>query len=329
MGKKLLFVGIDTSNYTTSAALCDETGRILLNRKIPLPVKEGEKGLRQSDAVFHHVRGIPEAAEALRETLALYSGDGYRIGCIGYSAYPRDNTGSYMPCFLSGKAAAEFASALLGVPAYAFSHQAGHVMAALASACENSGLEKSEMMGKPFLAFHVSGGTTDVLLCRPGSAGGHLFEIEQVGGTKDINAGQAIDRCGVLMGIPFPCGAEMDLAALRFEGKVRRDKISVDGTHCNLSGLENKSAAMYRETGSAEETSAYVLDFIGRTLEKVTLNALERYGDMPVIYAGGVMSSAYIKKRLSQYGCFASPQYSSDNASGTALLAREKFFSEQ
>lgn len=329
MEKKLLFIGIDTSNYTTSAALCDETGRILLNRKIPLPVKEGERGLRQSDAVFHHVKGIPEAAESLREALSAFLKDGYRIGCIGYSAYPRDNEGSYMPCFLSGKAAAEFASALLGVPAYAFSHQAGHVMAALASACDNSGSDIGEMMRNPFLAFHVSGGTTDVLLCRPGSAKGRLFEIEQVGGTGDINAGQAIDRCGVLMGIHFPCGAEMDLAALRFEGKVRRDKISVDGTRCNLSGLENKSAAMYRETGSVEETSAYVLDFIGRTLEKITLNALEIYGDMPVIYAGGVMSSAYIKMRLGQYGYFASPQYSSDNASGTVLLAREKYFSER
>lgn len=323
--EKLLFAGIDTSNYTTSAALCDGNGRVLLNRKIPLPVREGERGLRQSDAVFHHVRGIPEAASSIREALDELSAEGYRLACIGYSAYPRDNEGSYMPCFLAGKAAAEFASALFGVPAYGFSHQAGHVMAALASACDNGGLRREDMMKKPFIAFHVSGGTTDVLLCKPGSADTKLFDIEQIGGTKDINGGQAIDRCGVLMGIPFPCGAEMDRAALRFEGKVRRDSLSVKGLWCNLSGLENKSAALYRETGSVEETSAYVLDFIGRTLEKITLAALEEVGDIPVIYAGGVMSSAYIKKRLGKYGSFADPQYSSDNASGTALLAKETF----
>ncbi len=323
---EILFVGIDTSNYTTSVALCDGTGRILLNRKIPLPVREGEKGLRQSDAVFHHVKGLPEAADSVRKALSEFGE--YKVACVGYSATPRDAEGSYMPCFLAGKSAAELASALLGVPSYGFSHQAGHVMAALASACDNEGLDRRELMRKPFLAFHVSGGTTDVLLCKPGTAEGRLFEITQIGGTKDINAGQAIDRCGVLMGIPFPCGAEMDRAALRFEGKVRRDKLSVDGLQCNLSGLQNKSEAMYRETESVEETSAYVLDFIGRTLEKITLHALDRYGNMPVIYAGGVMSSAYIKKRLGQYGIFASPQYSSDNASGTALLAREKYLSE-
>ena len=328
--EKTLFAGIDTSNYTTSAALCDETGQILLNRKIPLPVREGEKGLRQSDAVFHHVKGIPEAAMSIQSALNELnsSGERYKIGCIGYSAYPRDNEGSYMPCFLAGKAAAEFTSALFGVPAYGFSHQAGHVMAALFSACGNAGKDRQALMSEQFIAFHVSGGTTDVLLCRPGNGGNRLFEIEQVGGTKDINAGQAIDRCGVLMGLPFPCGAEMDRAALRFSGKARRNKLSVNGLWCNLSGLENKSAEMYRSTGSIEETSAYVLDFIARTLEKITVNALEKWREMPVIYAGGVMSSAYIKGKLGKYGMFASPQYSSDNACGTALLAREKYYAE-
>jgi len=189
--KKLIFAGIDTSNYTTSAALCDETGRILLNRKIPLPVKEGEKGLRQSDAVFHHVRWLPEAASAVREMLnELSLGDEKReIGCIGYSAYPRDNEGSYMPCFLAGKAAAELAGALLGVPVYPFSHQAGHVMAALSSACFNEGLDRDEIMKKPFIAFHVSGGTTDCLLVRP--AAQTIFAIETIATSLDLKAGQA------------------------------------------------------------------------------------------------------------------------------------------
>ncbi len=335
MKERLLFVGIDTSNYTTSAALCDGEGQILLNKKIPLPVREGERGLRQSDAVFHHVKGIPEAAEevgVLLSSVTQVETEGVRIAAIGYSATPRDSEGSYMPCFLSGKAAAVFASAIMGVPSYGFSHQAGHVMAALVSACDNAGVDSGERMASPFLAFHVSGGTTDVLLCRPVSEesawGNRFFDIEQIGGTRDINAGQAIDRCGVGMGLAFPCGAEMDLAALRYGGKVRRDKLAVDGTLCNLSGLENKSAALYRETGNVEETSAYVLDFIGRTLEKLTINALEKFGELPVIYAGGVMSSQYIKRRLSAYGLFASPQFSSDNAAGIALLAREQYLKQ-
>ncbi len=315
-----LFLGIDTSNYTTSSALCDGQGKILLNAKVPLPVKEGERGLRQSDAVFHHTKNLPECAVAVKGTLSNVDGALTAVGC---SYAPRDAVGSYMPCFLSGVASAEFVSAAAGIPLYKFSHQAGHIMAALASACDNNGISRESIMNSRFIAFHVSGGTTDVLLCEPDEE--RILSITQVGGTRDINGGQAIDRTGVLMGLSFPCGAEMDKAALTYKGKVRKDALSVKGTWCNLSGLENKAAAMYKECGDIAETSAYTLTFIGRTLEKITQNTLAEYGDMPVIYAGGVMSSQYIRRTLQKYGMFADAQYSSDNAVGTALLTAELY----
>lgn len=320
MNGKNLFLGIDTSNYTTSTALCDEAGAILLNCKIPLPVAEGARGLRQSDAVFHHVKNLPEAAKAYGEALRETSGT---LIAVGASYAPRDTEGSYMPCFLSGLAAAEYAAATADLPLYRVSHQAGHIMAALNSACRNSGADRDVLMNERFLAFHVSGGTTDVLLCEPDET--LIFRITQIGGTRDINGGQAIDRTGVKMGLHFPCGAEMDKAALSFTGKVTRTKLSVDGTWCNLSGLENKAVGLYESTGDLAGTSAYTLDFIARTLEKITQNALAEYGDMPVVYAGGVMSSQYIRRTLAKYGMFADAQYSSDNAAGTALLAAELY----
>ena len=316
-----LFLGIDTSNYTTSSALCDEQGSILLNAKVPLPVKEGERGLRQSDAVFHHTKNLPECAAAVKNALSAIE-DG-KLTAVGCSYAPRDMEGSYMPCFLSGIASAEFVSATHGTPLYKFSHQAGHIMAALASACDNNSISRESMMNRPFVAFHVSGGTTDVLLCEPDEE--RIFKISQIGGTRDINGGQAIDRTGVMMGLSFPCGAEMDKAALTFDGKVRKDALSVKGTWCNLSGLENKAAGLYSECKNIAEVSAYTLSFIGRTLEKITQNVLSEHGDLPVIYAGGVMSSQYIRAILSKYGMFADAQYSSDNAVGTALLTAELY----
>ncbi|MBQ8511780.1 MAG: peptidase M22 [Clostridia bacterium] len=314
-----LYLGIDTSNYTTSAAVCDGEGNILLNAKVPLPVKEGERGLRQSDAVFHHVKNLPEAArEAGR---VLDENRDKTLISVGCSATPRDTDGSYMPCFLSGLAAAELTANVRGVPLVKVSHQAGHIMAALTSACVNAGADRDVIMNGRFIAFHVSGGTTDVLLCEPDER--RIFRITQIGGTKDINGGQAIDRTGVRMGLQFPCGAEMDKAALTFAGKLTRPGISVKDTWCNLSGLENKAAQRFEATGSIPETSAYTLDFIAKTLEKITQNALVQYGDMPVIYAGGVMSSRYIRRTLEKYGMFADACYSSDNAAGVALLARE------
>jgi len=207
------------------------------------------------------------------------------------------------------------------VPVVRVSHQAGHIMAALTSACLNDGTDRDAVMQERFLAFHVSGGTTDVLLCEPDE--NRIFRITQIGGTRDINGGQAIDRTGVRMGLAFPCGAEMDKAALIFDGKLPKPKITVNGAWCNLSGLENKAAQKFEETGSIPETSAYTLDFIGKTLEKITLNILGEYGQMPVIYAAGVMSSVYIRRTLEKYGMFADACYSADNAAGVALLALE------
>lgn len=314
-----LFLGIDTSNYTTSAALADGEGRILLNKKLPLPVREGERGLRQSDAVFHHVKNLPEAARAVRDTL---SGRGNpSVAAVGVSSVPRDAEGSYMPCFLAGVSAAEMAAGSMGVPLYRFSHQAGHVMAAAASVCASSGDPWAVWLETPFLAFHVSGGTTDLLLAEPD--GERVFRITRIGGSKDLNGGQTVDRTGVRMGMTFPCGAEMDRAALTYEGSLPAAKVSVEGTFCCLSGLENKAAALWESTGNEAAVSAFVLDFIGRTLALMTDNARERYGDLPVIYAGGVMSSLTIRRILSSRGAFADPAYSSDNAAGIACLTAE------
>lgn len=319
MDERKLFLGIDTSNYTTSTALCDENGTVILNCKVPLPVADGARGLRQSDAVFHHVKNLPETAAICRNTLDKISG---RLVAVGCSCTPRDTEGSYMPCFLSGVAVAEYVSAIENIPLYRVSHQAGHIMAALHSACQSNNIEYDEMLNKRFIAFHVSGGTTDVLLCEPSDS--RIFRITQIGGTHDINGGQAIDRTGVKMGLHFPCGAEMDKVAMIYTGKLPHPKLSVNGTWCNLSGLENKAFELFTATGNISETSAFTLDFLARTLEKITQNAIDEYGDMPIIYAGGVMSSRFIRKTLEKYGMFAEAQYSSDNAVGVALLAAEQ-----
>ena len=128
MTDKRIVLGIDTSNYTTSVALMYEDGELIANIKRPLPVKAGERGLRQSDAVFAHIKNLPSAMGEASEHLR-----GRKPCAVGVSERPRNIDGSYMPCFLSGVAAAESISAASGIPVYRFSHQCGHVMAALYS----------------------------------------------------------------------------------------------------------------------------------------------------------------------------------------------------
>jgi len=293
------YLGIDTSNYTTSLAVADETG-IVENIKIPLSVKEGERGLRQSDALFQHNVNLPIAFERL--------GD-YSFEALGYSLRPRDVEGSYMPCFLAGTLAGIAAAKTAGIKSYAFSHQAGHIRAALYS----SGREN--LIGSEFIAFHVSGGTTELLHVKNDT-------ISKIGGTEDINAGQLIDRSGVLMGMTFPCGAEMErLAGEAFE----RPKVCVRGLVCNLSGAENKVKEFIEKGADRESVSAYVIDFVKLSLDALCENALKEYGKLPLIFAGGVMSNGIIKAYMKEkYGAdFAEPQFSADNAAGTALLCRD------
>ena len=316
---KRLILGIDTSNYTTSAALCTLDGKIVLNLKKLLPVAEGERGLRQSDALFAHTKNLPEIMEKLSAFLdAEYSER--QIVAVGYSKTPRDVVGSYMPCFLSGVSVASSLSATLGCPSYAFSHQSGHIMAALYSAGKLDLLERRE----PFAAFHVSGGTTEILLVTPSDDG---FSVELIGGTVDINAGQAIDRTGVMMGLRFPCGREMESLIGDAEIVPVKTRISVEGLECNLSGLENLSKKLFEETGDLARVSAYCFDFVADTLAKLTENLRERYTNIPIIYAGGVMSNKRIGTRLAKFEntYFSAPEFSSDNAAGVALLCRKKY----
>ena len=311
------FVGIDTSNYTTSVGIVDSEGKVIANIKKLLFVADGECGLRQSDAVFSHIKNLPEVLEKADEVLR-----GRNVLAVGYSSTPRKAEGSYMPCFLCGVDIAIAFKTGRNIDSYAFSHQCGHISAALTSS------DAWNVTGSNFIAFHVSGGTTEVLLCKYIDSG---FDVQIIGGTNDISVGQAIDRAGVMMGMHFPCGAELEAEAEKYTLKLAKPKISVKGAYCNLSGLENLSMKFYKETNDKAATSAFVLSFVEKTLYSMALNAREAVGELPIVFGGGVMSNKIIRKKLESLGnvYFAEPALSSDNAVGIAELARRKYYNNR
>ncbi len=329
------FVGFDTSNYTTSAAACtvDAEGRItvIANCKAPLPVEAGARGLRQSDAVFAHTRNLPLVLRELREIL---SAGNYRAVAVGASATPRDAEGSYMPCFLCGIAAAEAFAAGTDIPVHTFSHQSGHIMAALYS---SGALAEGTLLTAPFLAFHVSGGTTEAVVATPrtDAATGRPvgFDVDLVGAGADLHAGQLIDRIGVLMGLEFPCGRAMEALAVTNTQKLPPVKLCVREGTAHLSGLENQATALWQKTADAPLVSAYVLTAVGKSLRKMTdqlqaARAARGESPLPVVYAGGVMSNRFIRPILSEKAAwpvyFSEPAFSADNAAGTAILCAMK-----
>lgn len=301
-------LGIDTSNYTTSVALVLNDGTVVQKKRL-LPVKEGERGIRQSDAVFHHTKAYGELVNE------LFSEAGYaeKITAVGASVTPTTEKGSYMPCFLVGENFAKSLSAVLNVPFYAFSHQQGHIAAALYSA------NKLEYMKKSFVAFHISGGTTDAVLCE--KSDNAPFKVTPLASSNDLKAGQAVDRIGVKMGLSFPCGKELEKFALS-SSKEYKNKIRLYDGNCSLSGLENKCLKMLSDGESKEDTSKFLLTYIADTVCAMTENILEKYPGIPLVFAGGVMSNSIIKNIITSRfdASFAEPEFSCDNAAGVAIL---------
>lgn len=299
-------LGIDTSNYTTSAALFD--GTQVRQKKQLLPVKPGSVGLRQSDAVFHHVQQLPALLDE------LFQGEIQPLSVVGVSVRPRNLPGSYMPCFLTGRAVARSVASAMGLPCHEFSHQEGHIMAALYSA------RQIQLAEEPFLAFHVSGGTTEALLVKPSAQG--VFDCSVVAQSLDLKAGQAIDRVGSLLGLPFPAGMAMEELAKRSDASFSVKPV-MKGCDCCLSGIENQCRDHLKRGMPREDVAKFCITSVLTAVEGMTRALKEQYPGLPVLYAGGVMSNTEIQTHLTgrYQGLFARPEFSGDNGAGVAILA--------
>ncbi len=297
-------IGFDTSNYTTSIAFFSSDD--CLNCSRLLPVKEGELGLRQSDAVFHHTKSLPELSGRLFSHISNRD-----ITAVGVSTRPRAVEGSYMPCFMVGYSHAKLLAQALGVPLVECSHQQGHIAAALWSA------GRLDLMDRPFLSWHLSGGTTELLLVEPD---GKNVCCTRIGGTTDISAGQLIDRTGQLLKLPFPSGKHLDGLSAEASG-MDVFRVKCPGMEFSLSGVQNKVQQYYARTDNPAETAAFALRCVCSAVLQATQNALQQYPGLPVVFSGGVASNSILRRVLSPLEpVFAAPEYSTDNAMGVAVL---------
>ena len=297
-------IGFDTSNYTTSIAYFD--GSDGENCSKLLPVKEGALGLRQSDAVFSHIKSLPELSGRLFSHI-----NPSKITAIGVSTQPRAVEGSYMPCFMAGYSHAKILADALGVPLYTCSHQQGHIAACLWSA------GRMDLLDTPHLAWHLSGGTTELLYVQPH---GKNVQCTRIGGTTDISAGQLIDRTGQMLGLSFPAGKQLDALC---KDALNTDVFAVKCPELefSLSGVQNKVQNYYEQTQNACETAAYALRCMAKAVCKATENALKQYPNLPVVFSGGVASNSLLRESTKRFHpIFSQPQYSTDNAMGVAIL---------
>ena len=298
-------LGLDTSNYTTSLAVFDghdgiNVGRLLL-------VRPGELGLRQSDALFQHVRQLPVLFREL-ERQGLLAG----LTAVGASTRPREVEGSYMPCFLAGASQGEGLASTMGLPFFPCSHQQGHLAAAAWSAGQ------LELLDAPFLAWHLSGGTTELLYVEPE---GTNVRAQAIGGSSDISAGQLIDRTGVMLGLPFPAGKALDALYSHADTGLAY-RVKENDLTFSLSGMENQVKKLLEAGEKPANIARFTLDTVTGIVQRVTQEAQRQYPGLPVLCSGGVASNTRLRQVLGRTcgAIFAQAQYSADNAMGVAIL---------
>ncbi len=306
-----VYLGIDTSCYTTSVAVISAEGELMEDVRRLLTVKQGKCGLKQSEMVFQHTRNLPELLEtALRNK-------GYRLLGVGVSAFPRSVKGSYMPVFLAGLGIARALAVATGSKLYTLSHQGNHLGAGLFSA--------KGLRAEKFLMLHASGGTTDLLFVK--TENNSEYSLTQVGGSIDLHAGQFIDRIGVALGLKFPAGPELEKIAERAEEKIDLP-ISVNGTNISLSGPA--TAAMRKlqscDVGAVALGTEYVL---AESFARMLANGIDEYEVADVLLVGGVSANNFIRRhviaRLAEKNvhCWVPEiRFSGDNAVGCAAFAR-------
>ncbi len=295
-------LAFDTSNYTTSCAIFGGSAAYNVSRL--LDVQSGQLGLRQSDALFAHVKRLPALTRQLSERLVE------PISSIAASTRPRAVEGSYMPCFLAGASFAESIANLLHVPYFAVSHQQGHFAAVLWSA------GRMELLDRPFLCWHLSGGTTELLLVRTSPP---LFTAEIIGGTRDLSAGQLIDRTGKLLGLSFPSGKALD--ALADAGSASAFHVKVEDCKFSLSGTQNQLERLKASAAPDAEVAHAAIASVCAAVRIATEQALKQFPGYPVVCSGGVSSNSMLRQALAEFdSVFGAPQYSTDNAMGVAVL---------
>jgi N6-L-threonylcarbamoyladenine synthase len=329
---KYYHIGLDTSNYTTSVAIVDSDKNIVFDNRIVLSVKPGERGLRQNEAIFQHINNVPIL---INKTFENFDKD--LIKSIGYSSKPRNLIGSYMPTFNVGTSCANIISKTLDIPLFQFSHQDGHIEAAL--------IDHDFQYHQSFVAFHISGGTTEILNIANFSKEG--FNNEIIGGSKDISFGQLIDRIGVTLGFNFPCGKYMEEYLIKktaesmskefIENNIKENikQIHSENNYVNLSGMENYFNKLISSSNiKTEDVIAKLFLIISDALIKQIQYSLEVSGLSKIVLSGGVFANSYIRKYIQEANIndcdiyFGDPNLCSDNAVGIALLSSYRYNTE-
>lgn len=307
-------LAIESSCDETAAAVVKNGREILSNvisSQIALHTLYG--GVVPEIASRKHIEKINQVVEAALLEAGMYLED---MDAIGVTYGP-----GLVGALLVGVAEAKAIAYATGKPLVGVHHIEGHVSA---NFIEHPDLEP------PFLCLIVSGGHTHLVIVKD------YGEFEILGRTRDDAAGEAFDKVARAVGLGYPGGPKIDLAAK--EGnphaiKFPRAKVEGNIYDFSFSGLKSavlnhiNHANMMGEEISVTDLAASFQSAVVDVLVSHTVDAAKEYGFKKIAIAGGVASNSALRKEMG-LACekagiafyYPSPIYCTDNAAmiGTA-----------
>ncbi|CYU94454.1 tRNA (adenosine(37)-N6)-threonylcarbamoyltransferase complex transferase subunit TsaD [Streptococcus suis] len=281
--KDRLILAIETSCDETSVAVLRNDAELLSN-VIASQIASHQRfgGVVPEVASRHHVEVITACIEeALLE--AEVTAEDLTAVAVTYGP-------GLVGALLVGISAAKAFAWANGLPLIPVNHMAGHLMAARA-------VKELEF---PLLALLVSGGHTELVYVS--EAGDYKI----VGETRDDAVGEAYDKVGRVMGLPYPAGRVID--ELAHEGQdiynFPRAMIKEDNLEFSFSGLKSAFINLYHnaqqkgENLSNADLSASFQACVMDILMAKTKKALEQYPVKTLVVAGGVAANQGLRERL-------------------------------
>ncbi|MCD2257505.1 tRNA (adenosine(37)-N6)-threonylcarbamoyltransferase complex transferase subunit TsaD [Agrilactobacillus fermenti] len=281
-----LILAIESSCDETSVAVVRD-GQTILSNIIATQINSHKRfgGVVPEVASRHHVEAILVAAQdALDEAQVTYDD----LQAVAVTVGP-----GLVGALLIGISAAKAISFAHSLPLIPVNHMAGHIYAA----------RLVHELTYPLMALLVSGGHTELVYLRaPG-------EFEIIGDTRDDAAGEAYDKIGRVLGVPYPAGKTID--AMAHEGKdtfdFPRAMLQEDNLDFSFSGLksafintvhhaEQKQEALLKNDLAASFQASVIDVLVGKTIK-----ALQQYPVKQLVVAGGVAANQGLREQLAAH----------------------------
>ena len=286
----MYILGIESSCDETSAAVIeiDDKGRKILSNIVAsqIDVHRLYGGVVPEIASRAHIEAISSITYEALDTAGITIDD---VGAIAVTAFP-----GLIGALLVGVNFAKSLAFSRGIPLVAVNHVKAHVAAAYL---------ENEFLEPPFLSLVVSGGHTSIYNVS------NYTDFEEIGATRDDAAGEAFDKIGRVIGLPYPGGAAMD--KLAYEGDPKAITLPTpallgDNLDFSFSGIKtaalnfiNSETQKGNDIPRADVAASYTARIVDAIVKKTDL-ALAKTEAKTLVLAGGVAANSHIRTALTK-----------------------------